>query len=150
MSSLVEVEPYQLTVAEPHAPGTEHAENHRETNLLHLAWRNRWLILLCMIIGAVAAWVTLQRVTPRYTAASRVYIDRDLPQILSDDLQIGQSASYLYTQAELIRSTPVSAIARTVCRLTLPDASSSGRLEACPTNSLSQPPALRMATASRS
>jgi polysaccharide biosynthesis transport protein len=107
MSSLVEVEPYQLTVAEPHAQVAEHAENHRETNLLHLAWRNRWLILLCMIIGAVGAWVTLQRVTPRYTAASRVYIDRDLPQILSDDLQIGQAASYLYTQAELIRSTPV-------------------------------------------
>ena len=107
MSSLVEVEPYQLTVAEPHAPVADHTENHRETNLLHLAWRNRWLILLCMIIGAAGAWVTLQRVTPRYTAASRVYIDRDLPQILSDDLQIGQAASYLYTQAELIRSTPV-------------------------------------------
>src|SRR5687768_4072157 len=105
--SLVEVEPYQLAVAEPHAHVAEHGENHRETNLLHLAWRNRWLILLCMIIGAAAAWVTLQRVTPRYTARSRVYIDRDLPQILSDDLQIGQSDSYLYTQAELIRSTPV-------------------------------------------
>ena len=59
MSSLVEVEPYQLTVAEPHAPVADHTENHRETNLLHLAWRNRWLILLCMIIGAAGAWVTL-------------------------------------------------------------------------------------------
>jgi capsular exopolysaccharide synthesis family protein len=105
--SLVEVEPYSLTVAEPHAPAADHGESRRETNLMHLAWRNRWLILLCMIVGAASAWVVLQRVTPRYTARSRIYVDRNLPQLLSDDLQIGQAASYLYTQAELIRSTPV-------------------------------------------
>ena len=106
MSSLVEVEPYSLAVAEPGAAG-EHPEARRETNLLHLAWQSRWLILLCMLVGAGVAWGVLQRVTPLYTSVSRIYVDKMVPQILTNEMQVGQSASYLYTQAELIRSTPV-------------------------------------------
>jgi polysaccharide biosynthesis transport protein len=106
MSSLVEVEPYSLAVAEPGSPA-EQNESRRETNLLQLAWQNRWLILLCMLVGAGASWVTLQRVTPLYPAQSRIYVDRVLPSIMSNEVQLGQSASYVYTQAELIRSTPV-------------------------------------------
>ncbi len=51
MSSLVEVEPYSLAVAEPASPA-EQNESRRETNLLQLAWQSRWLILLCMLVGA--------------------------------------------------------------------------------------------------
>lgn len=109
MSSLVEVEPYSVTVAEPVAAQAEQAESRRETNLLQLAWQSRWLILLCMMIGAGVAWVVLQRVTPLYTSVSRIYVDRSVPQILNNEMQLGQAASYLYTQAELIRSTPVLA-----------------------------------------
>ncbi len=49
----------------------------------------------------------LQRVTPLYPAQSRIYVDRALPSIMSNEMQLGQSANYVYTQAELIRSTPV-------------------------------------------
>jgi capsular exopolysaccharide synthesis family protein len=106
MSSLVEVEPYSLAVAEPGSV-SEHHESRRETNLMQLAWQSRWLILLCMLIGAAIAWVILQRVTPLYPAQSRIYVDRVLPSIMSNEMQTGQSANYVYTQAELIRSTPV-------------------------------------------
>jgi capsular exopolysaccharide synthesis family protein len=107
MSSLVEVEPYALSVAEPGAHLAEQQENRRETNLLHLAWQSRWLLLFCMLIGLGLAWVVLQRVTPLFPAQSRIYVDRVLPAVMSSEMQLGQSANYVYTQAELIRSTPV-------------------------------------------
>jgi capsular exopolysaccharide synthesis family protein len=106
MSSLVEVEPYSLAVAEPGSTAEQH-ESRRDTNLMQLAWQSRWLILLCMLIGAAIAWVILQRVTPLYPAQSRIYVDRVLPSVMSNEMQLGQSANYVYTQAELISSTPV-------------------------------------------
>jgi capsular exopolysaccharide synthesis family protein len=106
MSSLVEVEPYSLAVPDPGSPAEQH-ESRRETNLLQLAWQSRWVILLCMLAGAGIAWVILQRVTPLFPAQSRIYVDRALPSIMSNEMQLGQSANYVYTQAELIRSTPV-------------------------------------------
>ena len=112
MSSLVEVETYSPAIAESNAALTETGDSQRETNLLQLAWRSRWVILVCMLVGAGVGWILLQRVVPRYMARSRIYVDRQMPQILTNDIQVGQSVSYLYTQAELIRSTPVlSAVA---------------------------------------
>ncbi len=107
MSSLVEVGPYAPLSPEPPTP--EPGEARREVNLLQLAWRSRWLVLLCMALGGGISWLVLQRVTPLYTSLSRVYVERKLPQILSQQLDVGQSASYLYTQAELIRSSSVLA-----------------------------------------
>lgn len=82
-----------------------------QTNLLALAWRARWLILLTVLMGTGGAWLYLQRVVPRYISVSRIYVERNLPRILSNDAQLGNSSSYLYTQAELIRSTSVLAAA---------------------------------------
>jgi uncharacterized protein involved in exopolysaccharide biosynthesis len=107
MSSLVEVGSYAPLAPEP--PPIEQGEARREVNLLHLAWRSRWLVLLCMAIGGGIGWFVLQRVTPLFTSTSRVYVERRLPQILSQQLDLGQSANYLYTQAELIRSSKVLA-----------------------------------------
>lgn len=109
MSSLVGIEPSQPAVPESSSPAVEQQQGQRETNLLQLAWRSRWLILLCMAIGGGVSWVVLQRVTPLYMSVSRIFVERSLPTILSSDVQIGQAATYLYTQAELIRSTPVLA-----------------------------------------
>jgi polysaccharide biosynthesis transport protein len=112
MSSMVEVPQYPLAPAHPGSSAIDQPEKKRETNLVHMAWRGRWLILLCMLIGAASAWVALQRITPRFKSVSRIYVERNLPKIFSADMQVGQSATYLYTQAELIRSTPVlSAVA---------------------------------------
>ncbi len=110
MSQLVEVESYALAVPEPGAAhATDQAETKRETNLLQLAWRSRWIVLLCMLVGGGIAWGVLQRITPRFTSVSRIYVEKNVPQILKEGSQFGQSVGYLYTQAELIRSTPVLA-----------------------------------------
>lgn len=83
----------------------------REINLLNVAWRSRWLIVLGMVLGLAGGWFALQQVVPRFTSMSRIYVERNLPALLSREYQVGQSASYLFTQAELIRSTSVLAIA---------------------------------------
>ena len=109
MSSLIEYDENTQLGPELRAPaGGPHARG-VQVNLLELAWRARWLILLTVLLGAGTAWVLLQRVVPRYTSVSRLYIERNMPRLLENDLLLGQSASYLYTQAELIRSTPVLA-----------------------------------------
>ena len=62
-----------------------------------------------MIVGGGAAGPCSQRVTPRYTSLSRIYVERNMPRLLDEQMQAMQSASYLYTQAELIRSGEVLA-----------------------------------------
>lgn len=111
MSSLVE---YDLnTQLDSPERGAAHdpAGGALQTDLLELAWQARWLLLLTVLTGLGAAWILLQRVEPRYTSVSRLYIERNMPRILEQEMQLGNSASYLYTQAELIRSTPVLAAA---------------------------------------
>ena len=109
MSSLIEYDsdtPLELESS----PGEGHGGG-VQTNLLALAWQARWLILLTVLLGVGGSWLWLQRVEPRFTSVSQIYIERNLPRILSGDTKVGSSASYLYTQAELIRSTPVLAAA---------------------------------------
>jgi succinoglycan biosynthesis transport protein ExoP len=109
MSSLVEYDanlPVELDSAAAAGDGTGGGP---QTSLLALAWRARWLILLTALLGVGAGWAWLQRVEPLYTSVSSLYIERHMPKILGRDAQFGQSASFLYTQAALIRSTPVLA-----------------------------------------
>ena len=107
MSSLIEYDSDLSTELEPSAH--EDTGSGMQTNLLALAWQARWLIMLTVLLGIGSSWLMLQRVEPRYTSMSQIYIERNLPRILTNDTQIGSSSSYLYTQAELIRSTPVLA-----------------------------------------
>ena len=109
MSSLIEYDENTQLDPESRAPAGDPHDRGVQLNLLELAWRARWLILLTALLGVGTAWVLLQRVVPRYTSVSRLYIERNMPRLLESDLSLGKSASYLYTQAELIRSTPVLA-----------------------------------------
>lgn len=111
MSSLVEYDT-NLPMDPDAGAGSTDTSGGMQTNLLALAWQARWLILLTVLVGVGAAWVALQRVEPRYTSLSRIYIERNLPRILSSEFDLGNSSkNYLYTQAELIRSTAVLAAA---------------------------------------
>jgi uncharacterized protein involved in exopolysaccharide biosynthesis len=96
MSSLVEVNPFPL--AEPPADGrlNHSGERRREASLLALAWRGRWLLALMMFSGAGAGWALLQRVTPRYRCESQLYVERNLPRLLDDQVQAAYTVSYLH------------------------------------------------------
>jgi capsular exopolysaccharide synthesis family protein len=77
------------------------------TSLVEVAWRNRWLVFLSIVVCASAAFVYLQTATPKYTSESRIYVEQVGPKLLESPMQMRQSDSYLYTQAELIKSMPV-------------------------------------------
>ena len=109
MSSLVEYDQNPLAEPEVGSPNMDGPAEGMQTNLLAIAWQARWLLMLTVLVGIGAAWVLLQRAEPRYTSMSRLYIERSLPKILTADTQFADSTSYLYTQAELLRSTPVLA-----------------------------------------
>jgi len=112
MSSLVETDPFSFGEPAPLRQPVQPAAPGREVNLLALAWRSRWILLLMTLVGGGAAWAILQRVTPRYTSVSQIYVEQNLPQLLREsELPLGQSATYLYTQAALIRSSKVLAAA---------------------------------------
>lgn len=111
MSSLVEYED-DFSLDSEGQPGVSSGQGESlQSNLLSIAWQARWLLLLTVLLGIGCAWLYLQRVVPRYTSFSRIYVERNLPRILQADIQAGNSSSYLYTQAELISSTPVLAAA---------------------------------------
>ena len=107
MSSLIEYD--SDLPLEASRVASEGAEAGSQTNLLALAWQARWLTLLTVLLGIGISWVLLQRAEPRYTSMSQIYIERNMPRILTNETQIGNSGTYLYTQVELMRSTPVLA-----------------------------------------
>jgi polysaccharide biosynthesis transport protein len=58
------------------------------------------------------AMVYLKQATPIYTATSRLYVEQSGPKIIGEDEgSRTQSSNYLYTQRELMTSTPILAAA---------------------------------------
>jgi len=81
-----------------------------QQSLLHILWRRRWIVLLVTFASLAAAIIYLFNAVPGYTSSSRLYVEQSGPRILKDDQGvITQSDTYLYTQAELLKSTPIVA-----------------------------------------
>jgi capsular exopolysaccharide synthesis family protein len=110
MSSLVPSSMSPLVESESQLVASHEGPPQRSpSNPMAIAWRSRWLLLMCMALGAGASWLALQKVTPRYLSLSRVYVERNLPRLLEQDSPVGQTTNYLYAQAERIRSANVLA-----------------------------------------
>jgi len=75
---------------------------------LQVAWRRRWTIVLTTILCLAAGVVYLLKATPEYTSSSKIYVEQP-PHLLGDvqALAAQQGDSYLHTQAERIKSTPI-------------------------------------------
>jgi len=82
----------------------------KQEGMLVILLRHRWLVVSAVIFSLFIAFLYLLRATPIYTSASRVYVERAGPRIIGDYEGVmtgSNSKSYLYTQAELIKSTPI-------------------------------------------
>ncbi len=80
--------------------------------LMQIIWRSRWIVLLTTVVALAAAFVYLDMTTPIYTSTSSIYIEQSGPKIISEMENYGvmtKSPWYLYTQAELLTSTPIIA-----------------------------------------
>lgn len=81
-------------------------------SLVQIIWRSRWIVLLATVVVLAAAFVYLVKAAPIYTSTSRIYVEQRGPKVLIEDQGImTQSKNYLYTQAELLKSTPILASA---------------------------------------
>jgi succinoglycan biosynthesis transport protein ExoP len=77
-------------------------------NLIHVIWRSRWIVLLTTVFCLILAVVYITKATPIYTSTSRIYVEQSGPKILIEEEGVmTQSNNYLYTQAELLKSTPI-------------------------------------------
>jgi len=78
--------------------------------LLQIALRQRWVILGSTILALVFAFLYILKATPIYRSTSRVYVEQTGPKIINEyEGVMTASMNYLYTQAELIKSTPIVA-----------------------------------------
>ncbi len=77
---------------------------------LQIVLHHRWTILSITILSLVAAFIYILKATPIYTSASRLYVEQAGPRIINEYEGImTRSKNYLYTQGELIKSTPIIA-----------------------------------------
>lgn len=100
----------QNNIPEPSAPDA--LSSFIPDSLLEVIWRNRWIVLACVVVALSAGFVYILNATPIFTSTSRIYVEQSGPKIIEDSQGImTQSKNYLYTQAELLKSTPIVAAA---------------------------------------
>ncbi len=88
------------------APAVE-AEVHRP-GLLRVIWERRWLVLGVTAACLAAGLTYLVRATPIYTSTARLYVEQRGPKIITETEGVmTQSKNYLFTQSELVKSTPI-------------------------------------------
>jgi len=78
------------------------------TNLFPILWRNRWIVSVTIVVSLMIGLIYITKAAPIYTSKSRVYVEQSGPRILTEaEGVMTQSKNYLYTQAELLKSTPI-------------------------------------------
>lgn len=82
-----------------------------QAGLLHVVWRGRWILLVTTVAGLLGGWIYLLKAVPYFESTSRLYVQQSLPRILSEAQLPSGGRTYLNTQGELLRSTPVIASA---------------------------------------
>jgi len=81
-----------------------------QENMFTIALRHRWTILCTIMLIWVASFIYILKATPIYTSTSRLYVEQTGPKIINEYEGImTRSKNYLFTQAELIKSTPIVA-----------------------------------------
>ncbi|MFC1636660.1 GumC family protein, partial [Planctomycetota bacterium] len=81
-----------------------------QEGFLQILLRHRWTILITTVLSLLAAFLYILKATPIYSSTSRVYIEQTGPRIMSEyEGVMTRSSNYLYTQGELMRSTPIVA-----------------------------------------
>jgi len=80
-------------------------------SLLVVAWRRRWILLICVVLALAAGWAYIQSVTPVYTSTAKLWLDYTGLRIASpyEPGSRPQTDKYLFTQAERIKSRPILA-----------------------------------------
>lgn len=78
-------------------------------SLIQIIWHSRLIVLITTLSALIAVLVYLIKTPPIYTSTSRIYVEQSGPKIISETAEgiMTQSKNYLYTQVELLKSTPI-------------------------------------------
>lgn len=82
-------------------------------SVIQIIWRSRWILLLTTLFALALAYIYISNIPALYTSTARIYVEQSGPKIITE-IQEGvmtQSKNYLYTQAALLKSTPILAAA---------------------------------------
>jgi capsular exopolysaccharide synthesis family protein len=85
-----------------------HGDVFLQEGFLQILLRHRWTILITTVLCLLAAFIYILKATPIYSSTSRIYVEQTGPRIMNEyDGVMTRSGNYLYTQGELMRSTPI-------------------------------------------
>ncbi len=77
-------------------------------SILQIVWRRRWLVAIAILLCIGAGFLYLAKATPFYRSSSRMLVEQTGPKVIAtSDVIATRSRSYLYTQCELLKSTPI-------------------------------------------
>ncbi len=80
--------------------------------LLQVIWGRKWAAIATVALCLAGGFAYLVKATPIFTSTSRLYVEQSGPKIISEaEGVMTQSKNYLYTQCELLTSTPILASA---------------------------------------
>ncbi len=113
MNNLIGHKEYQNFIAKCGSNGSVSSVGLMPENLLSILWRSRWTMLITVIIALASAFIYVNTVTPTYTSKSKIYVEQSGPKIITEMEEgvMTRSQNYLHTQAELLTSTPILAVA---------------------------------------
>lgn len=84
--------------------------NRLRASLLHVLWSRRWTVLGGIVLALAVTIVYILQATPIFRSTSRLYVDQQGPRIMNEMQGYpARSTNFLYTQCELLRSTPILA-----------------------------------------
>ena len=78
-------------------------------SLLRILWRSHWIILFTTVLAITATAVYLSKEIPVFQSTSTIYVEQSGPRIINETEEgvMTKSNNYLYTQAVLLKSTPI-------------------------------------------
>ena len=88
-------------------PAHSRATAQPSTSLVEVIWRHRWMVAVSTVVCVAAALAYLVTAVPLYTGESRLVVEQIGPKVLETMDTSNKSETFLYTQAELIKSIPV-------------------------------------------
>jgi len=78
------------------------------SSLFEVLLRNFWILFISTVLVLTGGAYYLFKATPIFNSTSRVYVEQSGPKVLTEVEGImTQPKNYLYTQAELLKSTPI-------------------------------------------
>jgi len=81
-------------------------------NHLQAIWQGKWIIIVMIGLSLYWGYSQYKKTVPRYISSSRIYVERHGPRIINAETGVMAGASsFLTTQSELIRSSPVLELA---------------------------------------